>query len=262
MISIALGIVGAVVLLILLPVFFKLLGNLASWALGIGIIVLAFYGMWAFGVAFLEDSDFRIGSAIIALILITVGIVIKFRLDKDQNFKPLLGMKRVFVWMTPALSTALKLKKIKKLRSIDQQQLANQSESRINAFTEACTLANSVAEQLASKLSFYVTNHIAEVIIEETKLGESPVILIKKPNASWPVIAKITVTFKPLSLTSAQYNFEIDSAFMFFGRNNSFSSIKKLLRKSSKFVERYVAENPKLLDKVCLEESKRVEPNI
>jgi len=171
-------------------------------------------------------------------------------------------MKRVFVWMTPALSTTLKLKKIKKFRSIDQQQLANQSESRINASTEACTLANSVAVQLASKLSFHVTNHIVEVILEETKFAEYPVILIKKPNASSPVIPKITVTFKPISLTNTEYNFEIDSAFMFFGRNNSFSSIKKLLRKSNKFVERYVAENPKLLDKVCLEETKRLEPKV
>ena len=262
MIAIALGIVGAVVLLILLPVFFELLGNLVSWAFGIGIVVLAYYGMWAFGVAFLEDSDFRIGSAIFALVLTTVGIVIKFRLDKDQNFKPILGMKRVFVWMTPALSTKLKLKKIKKLRSIDQQQLANQSESRTNAFTGACTLANSVAEQLASKLSFYVTNHIVEVIIEETKFAEYPVILIKKPNSSWPVIAEITVTFKPLSTTKAEYDFEIDSRFMFFGSKDSFSSIKKLLKKSNKYVERYVAENPKLLDKVCLEETKLVEPKI
>ena len=199
MISIALGIVGAVVLLILLPVL-------------------------------------------------------------DLYFKPIWGMKRLFIWMTPALSTSFKLKKIKKLRSIDQQQLLSQKNSRVKAFTEACILANSVEQQLASRLDFYVKNHIVEVITEETKFAEYPVIVIKRPNTSLLPIAKVTLTFKPLSPIKTEYNFEINSDFMFFGKNDSFSSIKKLLKKSNKYVERYVAENPKLLDKVSLEETKPFEP--
>ena len=256
------GIVGAVLLLTLLPVFFVLLGSLARWVFGVGSIALALYGIWAFGAAFLEDSDFRAGAAIYALMLIILGMAFKLQLDKERNFKLTLGLKRIFVWMTPAIGTSLKLTKIKNLRAIDQQQLSHQEKCRINALTEACILANLVAEKLTSKLSFYIKNHIVEVMIEETKLGESPVILIKKPNASWPLVAKITTTFTPRTPDDSEYSFDINSSFMLFGRDDSFSSIKKLLTKSNKYVERYVANNPNVLDKVCLEESKRVEPNI
>jgi hypothetical protein len=258
--EIAFGIVGALFLLALLPSILEALGGLAIWVLGLGLVYGVGYGLWLFGTSFVASEDFRVGTAWWALVGLVVIIYLKIRWDKATHFKSSLGLKRWLIWMRPALNTASKMKKIKRLRAIDLEQDDHRIRVLEYAHIHGRELADSVAAKLKESLKFFINNHIIEVSKNDVGGEINPKITIARYNSRID-IAVIEVVISPATTNSAIYHFNFKEG-EYAGKEHSFSSNNKLFKKSKKCVERYVANNPMVLDGICAEEVRRIEPEL
>ena len=260
--EIALGIIVGVFLLFILPAVLEALGGVAVWALGLGLVFGVVYALWVFGVAFIESQDVRVETAWLSLLGLVVTLGIKINSDKALYYKPSLGLKRWLIWVRPTFKTTSKMKKIKLLRTLDQEQSEHREKVLEYARLNGWELAGVISNELRDSLSFYIKNHIVEVNHSADDEEDEPVITITSPSAiikSRNRIAIIKVVVSPKTFNKALYSFNFVERVRPFGEY-SFSRQRKLFKKSKKLVERYVADNPELLDGIRVEEVRRIEP--
>ena len=233
--EIALGIVGGIFLLFILPHVLEALGGVAVWAIGLGLFFGVPYALWVFGVAFVESQDVRVETAWLSLLGLVVTLGIKIKSDNARYYKPSLGLKRWLIWVRPTFKTTSKMKKIKLLRTLDQEQSEHREKvleyARLNV--NGWELAGVISNELRDSLSFYIKNHIVEVNHSTDDEEDEPVITITRPKFTDKYknrIAIIKVVASPKTVNKALYSFNFVEHVMPF-KTYSFSRQRKLFKK-------------------------------